>query len=107
MTIFDKARQAGIDPKKKKQTCPKCSGNRKNKRDRCLSVKIESDCILFKCHHCGWSGAIFEDNGGNNEYNKMARGKEFGGRTNYWSNGSKRIPKERQRVDENTVRSFW
>lgn len=44
-----------IDTKNKigqfKTTCPSCSGNRRKKNDRCLSVNTESG-IAF-CHHCG------------------------------------------------------
>ncbi len=38
-------------------TCPKCSPNRKNSKDRCLSVTGN----LFYCHHCGFSGAFSDD----------------------------------------------
>ncbi|MGH9864697.1 MAG: bifunctional DNA primase/helicase [Candidatus Acidiferrales bacterium] len=41
-----------------KTTCPKCSHTRKNKRDTCLSVKIDGDSAIYNCHHCGWSGAV-------------------------------------------------
>ena len=34
--------------------CPKCSHLRKKKRDRCLSVKIDSVGVQFHCHHCGY-----------------------------------------------------
>ena len=37
-----------------KTTCPKCSHNRKNKKDPCLSVNLEKG--FFNCHNCGWSG---------------------------------------------------
>jgi len=39
-----------------KVTCPKCSGDRKNKRDRCLSVNTQEK--TYNCHHCGWSGRL-------------------------------------------------
>lgn len=40
-----------------KTTCPQCSHSRKNKRDLCLSVRIDSDgSCMWKCHHCEWSG---------------------------------------------------
>lgn len=47
----------GIDPQKvrgSKSTCPKCSADRKNKKDKCLSVDVETG--LFHCHNCGWKG---------------------------------------------------
>lgn len=39
--------------------CPKCSANRTNKTEKCLSVKFESECVLYKCHNCQWSGAVY------------------------------------------------
>ena len=42
-----------------KTTCPKCSHTRRNKRDLCLSVKIDDDGgAVWKCHNCGWAGNI-------------------------------------------------
>lgn len=43
--------------KSQKIYCPKpeCQ-NRRNKKDKSLSVNIESR--VFKCHHCGWSGRL-------------------------------------------------
>ena len=37
--------------------CPKCHATRKNKRDRSLSVDLQSG--LYKCHNdgCGYSGS--------------------------------------------------
>lgn len=42
-----------------KQTCPQCSKYRKNKLDKCLSVTYSDEAVLYKCHHCDWSGAVF------------------------------------------------
>lgn len=39
-----------------KTQCPKCSDERKNKRDACLSVNITEG--VYNCHHCGWSGGV-------------------------------------------------
>ncbi len=39
-----------------KTTCPKCSQERKNKRDLCLSVDIDKG--LYKCHNCEWKGNV-------------------------------------------------
>lgn len=40
-----------------KTLCPKCSKKRsKNPTEECLSVNTDSG--LFKCHHCGWAGAL-------------------------------------------------
>lgn len=39
-------------------TCPQCSGQRKKRTARCLSVNVEKG--TFTCHHCGWSGGLRE-----------------------------------------------
>ena len=44
--------------------CPKCSHLRKKKRDRCLSVKIDSVGVQFHCHHCGYEGGEYYDHQG-------------------------------------------
>ena len=42
-----------------KTVCPKCSDQRKNKKDPCLSVTIEPDgAAVWKCHHCDWRGGV-------------------------------------------------
>ena len=41
-----------------KTVCPKCSDDRRNKRDKSLSVDITEG--LYNCHHCSWSGKVFE-----------------------------------------------
>lgn len=51
--------ELGIDTKGRmtghvKTTCPKCSHNRKDKRDPCLSVNLSEG--TWKCHNCGWKG---------------------------------------------------
>ena len=38
--------------------CPECSGQRKKKSAKCLSVSVEKG--LFNCHHCGWAGSVEE-----------------------------------------------
>lgn len=43
-----------------KALCPRCSHDRKpqNRRDRCLSVKIEPDGhAVWNCHNCSWTGS--------------------------------------------------
>ncbi len=37
-------------------TCPQCSGERKKKRAKCLSVDTERG--LWNCHHCSWAGSL-------------------------------------------------
>ena len=58
--MFEKFLEYGIDTKGRsgdlKLTCPKCSPTRKNKSDRCLSVKTEKG--LYNCHHCQWAGNV-------------------------------------------------
>src|SRR5689334_4613624 len=41
-----------------KTTCPRCSHTRKpeHRRDKCLSVQTDEG--VWKCHNCGWSGAL-------------------------------------------------
>ena len=39
-----------------KTVCPKCSHTRSNKQDPCLSVTINTDGTLWKCHHCDFKG---------------------------------------------------
>lgn len=42
-----------------KISCPDCQGTRsKNKRDKPLSVNIDSERVVFNCHHCGSNGVI-------------------------------------------------
>ena len=35
-----------------RSTCPKCSAQRKNKKDECLSVTIDGDSAVWNCWHC-------------------------------------------------------
>jgi twinkle protein len=39
-----------------KVICPKCSHERKNKKDPCLSVNVKDG--IWNCHNCGWKGGI-------------------------------------------------
>lgn len=43
-----------------KTTCPKCSYERKNKKDTCLSVNIDEG--VWNCHNCGWTGGLKKQN---------------------------------------------
>src|SRR6516225_9352132 len=36
--------------------CPQCSQDRKKKKTKCLSVRIDDDGACWHCHHCGWIG---------------------------------------------------
>ncbi|MCM5528949.1 toprim domain-containing protein [Parasegetibacter sp. NRK P23] len=48
--------------------CPKCHTERKNKRDRSLSVNRETG--LFNCHNCGHKGCAMEKEFQKKEYTK-------------------------------------
>ncbi len=39
-----------------KAVCPKCSHERKKKKEPCLAINTITG--LFTCHHCSWSGVI-------------------------------------------------
>ena len=39
-----------------KTTCPRCSNQRKNKNDPCLSIRLEpGGGAVWQCHHCDWA----------------------------------------------------
>lgn len=60
MEYRDKLLQIGITlTKTGKQTCPKCSAQRKNKTENCLSVTYTDDAVLYKCHNCEWAGVVY------------------------------------------------
>lgn len=60
MEYLAKLRELGITADKSgKYTCPKCSAQRKNKTDKCLSVTYGQEAVLFKCHNCDFSGSVF------------------------------------------------
>lgn len=60
MEYRDKLRELGITlTKSGKQKCPRCSESRKNKSDPCLSVTFGDEAVLYKCHNCDWSGAVY------------------------------------------------
>jgi len=60
MTELQDFLNVGIEVKpgrvEQKVTCPKCSPERKNKQDKCLSVNLDKG--VYNCHHCGWSGNV-------------------------------------------------
>ena len=43
-----------------KLTCPRCSAQRRNKTDLCLSVTVEAAEAVWHCHNCAWSGGVTE-----------------------------------------------
>jgi twinkle protein len=61
MTIAERLLEQGIRPRRfgdgeQKMTCPRCSHDRRNKTDPCLSLKIDAETAIWRCHHCGWGG---------------------------------------------------
>ena len=63
----------GIDVKssgapQQKVKCPKCSNDRRDKRDKSLSVNIKQG--LFRCHYCGWTGCVIKNSEEDKKYNK-------------------------------------
>lgn len=61
MEYRDKLHQLGITlTKSGKQICPRCSAQRKNTTDKCLSVTYGADGVLYKCHNgCGFEGVVY------------------------------------------------
>jgi twinkle protein len=64
-TLAELLLEHGIRPRSyreggQKLLCPKCSHQRKHCTDPCLSLTIERDGAVWKCHHCGWSGTVSE-----------------------------------------------
>lgn len=47
---------SGRNSGKMKVICPKCHEQRKNKRDKSLSVDLDKG--VWHCHYCSWSGTI-------------------------------------------------
>jgi len=43
-----------------KLLCPKCSLQRKHRKDPCLSLTFDGGGAVWLCHHCQWSGRVRE-----------------------------------------------
>lgn len=56
-----------------KTTCPSCSPNRRNKKDRCLSVDFDKG--VANCHHCG--DFSYRPRGAKKEYTEIEQPKEM------------------------------
>src|SRR5262245_10901040 len=56
-------RLANQNPGDHKVLCPQCSGQRRNRKDPCLSVHVDLDGqnACWMCHHCDWRGATAHD----------------------------------------------
>jgi len=74
MSFRNKLESLGISLKRSsgsvKTICPKCSPERRNKRDLCLSVNIDTG--VYNCHHCGWKGGV-KEYAPKKEYKKLSR----------------------------------
>jgi twinkle protein len=62
-TLAEALLEHGIRPKSyregnQKLVCPKCSHQRRNRKDPCLSLTISHDGAVWNCHHCDWSGHV-------------------------------------------------
>lgn len=62
--IFNSFEEAGIygitqHSGQKKVKCPRCGDERKNKRDKSLSVDVTHG--VWNCHHCSWAGGLAKD----------------------------------------------
>ena len=51
----------GVRSGNTKTLCPRCSHTRKNKRDPCLSVLVDTEGVQYFCHNCGFHGGKFYD----------------------------------------------
>jgi twinkle protein len=65
MQLQDKLYEEGIKPKSfetgtTKIKCPKCQPPH-NAKDRPLSLTIDINSAVWKCHHCDWTGGVKED----------------------------------------------
>lgn len=54
-----------------KTICPQCHDSRHDKRDKSLSCDLDNG--LFKCHYCGWSGNVCEED----EWERQLRRQEW------------------------------
>lgn len=62
MFATEKAKAEGLSLKSGdyREPCPKCSPNRRKKKDPCLHVTVANGEVRAKCFHCDW-GMIFTD----------------------------------------------
>jgi hypothetical protein len=62
-TLAEKLLEQGIRARRyvngnQKLICPRCSHMRRDRTDPCLSLTIDGDRAIWKCHHCGWAGSV-------------------------------------------------
>lgn len=74
-----KAREAGIEVRTHgadyRTPCPKCSPDRKKRKDPCLHVTIKTEAILTACFHCDYTGAFFDDDNAGPRNQQQQRGR--------------------------------
>ena len=68
--LLEKCIRVNYSREQQKVICPKCSHTRSNKTEPCLSVSIDEEKALWKCHHCEWEGSAFTDRKENINYKK-------------------------------------
>lgn len=57
-----------------RRLCPRCSAQRKfHQRDKCLSVTVDTDGVVWFCHHCSLAGGSRTADGGTNRMDRGAR----------------------------------
>lgn len=49
----------GIPQRNFKTTCPHCSHTRKNKKDPCLSVRIDTSGVGVRCFNCNFTAGKY------------------------------------------------
>ena len=54
----------GLNTGQHKKQCPECQDNRsgKNRKDRPLSIRVDTKGVKYRCHHCGAEGGWDHDN---------------------------------------------
>ena len=60
MQVVEQVRNvvSGLGSGQHKKQCPECQGDRsgKNRKDRPLSIRIDTAGVKYRCHHCGMEG---------------------------------------------------
>ena len=60
MQVVEQVRNvvSGLGSGQHKKQCPECQGDRssKNRKDRPLSIRIDTTGVKYRCHHCGVEG---------------------------------------------------
>ena len=54
---------SGLRVGQHKRACPECQGTRtKNRKDKPLSIKVDTEGVQYMCHHCGTEGGWMHNN---------------------------------------------